>query len=60
MWVAWAILGVFVVFVVFSGEFRVLAVAAGALLLWVGYKRSNMLLTAVGAGFLALMLYVAY
>ncbi|WP_319700524.1 hypothetical protein, partial [Streptomyces europaeiscabiei] len=57
MWVAWAILGVFVVF---SGEFRVLAVAAGALLLWVGYKRSNMLLTAVGAGFLALMLYVAY
>ncbi|MDX2761090.1 hypothetical protein [Streptomyces europaeiscabiei] len=60
MWVAWAILGVFVVFVVFRGEFRVLAVAAGALVLWVGYKRSDMLLTAVGAGFLALMLYVAY
>ncbi|WP_060883432.1 hypothetical protein [Streptomyces caniscabiei] len=60
MWVAWAILGVFVVFVVFNGEFRVLAVAAGALLLWFGYKRGNMLLTALGAGFLALMLYAAY
>ncbi|GAQ61264.1 MULTISPECIES: hypothetical protein [Streptomyces] len=57
MWVALAILGVLVVF---NGEFRVLAVAAGALLLWVGHKRSNMLLTAVGAGFLALMLYAAY
>ncbi|MFD9115580.1 hypothetical protein [Streptomyces bottropensis] len=57
MWVALAILGVLVVF---NGEFRVLAVAAGALLLWVGHKRSNMLLTAIGAGFLALMLYVAY
>ncbi|WP_215448813.1 MULTISPECIES: hypothetical protein [unclassified Streptomyces] len=57
MWVALAILGVLVVF---NGEFRVLAVAAGALLLWVGHKRSSMLLTAVGAGFLALMLYAAY
>ncbi|WP_209442986.1 hypothetical protein [Streptomyces bottropensis] len=54
---ALAILGVLVVF---NGEFRVLAVAAGALLLWVGHKRSNMLLTAIGAGFLALMLYAAY
>ncbi|MDX2600859.1 hypothetical protein PV379_06320 [Streptomyces caniscabiei] len=53
---AWAILGVFVVF---NGEFRVLAVAAGALLLWFGHKRGNML-TALGAGFLALMLYAAY
>ncbi len=57
MWVALAILGVLVVF---NGEFRVLAVAAGALLLWVGHKRSNTLLTAIGAGFLALMLYAAY
>ncbi|MBZ3903549.1 MULTISPECIES: hypothetical protein [Streptomyces] len=57
MWVAWAIFGVLVVF---NGEFRVLAVAAGVLLLWVGHKRSSMLLTAVGAGFLALMLYAAY
>ncbi len=57
MWVAWAILGVFVVF---NGEFRVLAVAAGALLLWFGHKRGNMLLTALGAGATALMLYAAY
>jgi hypothetical protein len=57
MWVALAIFGVLVVF---NGELRVLAVAAGALLLWVGHKRSSRLLTAVGAGFLALMLYAAY
>ncbi|WP_199841449.1 hypothetical protein [Streptomyces scabiei] len=57
MWVALAILGVLVVF---NGEFRVLAVASGALLLWAGHKRSNMLLAAVGAGLLALMLYAAY
>ncbi|MEE1759467.1 MULTISPECIES: hypothetical protein [unclassified Streptomyces] len=37
-----------------------LAVAAGALLLWAGHKRGSMLLTAAGAGFLALMLYAAY
>ncbi|WP_200306835.1 hypothetical protein [Streptomyces adelaidensis] len=54
MWVALAILGVF------NGEFRVLAVAAGVLLLWVGHKRSSMLLTAVGAGFLAVMLFAVY
>ncbi|MEI5578676.1 hypothetical protein [Streptomyces brasiliscabiei] len=54
---AWAIFGVLVVF---NGEFRVLAVAAGVLLLWVGRKRSSLLLTAVGAGVLALMLYAAY
>ncbi|WP_371577181.1 hypothetical protein [Streptomyces sp. NBC_01314] len=57
MWVALAILGVLVVF---NGEVRVLAVAAGGLLLWVGHKSGNMLLAAVGAGFLALMLYAAY
>ncbi|MFF9035259.1 hypothetical protein ACF090_07275 [Streptomyces sp. NPDC014892] len=57
MWVAWAILGVLVVF---NGEFRVLAVAAGALLLWAGRKRGSILLTAAGAGFLALMLYAVY
>lgn len=54
MWVALAILGVLVVF---NGEIRVLAVAAAALLLWVGHKRSSVVLMAVGAGFLALMLF---
>lgn len=37
-----------------------MAVAAGALLMWVGHKRGSVLLTAVGAGFLALMLYAVY
>jgi hypothetical protein len=57
MWVALAIFGVLVVF---NGEFRVLAVAAGVLLLWAGNKRSSMLLTALGAGLLAVLLFAVY
>ncbi|WP_172639030.1 hypothetical protein [Streptomyces tailanensis] len=57
MWVALAILGVLVVF---NGEIRVLAVAAAVLLVWVGHKRSSVVLTAVGAGVLALMLFAWY
>jgi hypothetical protein len=57
MWVALAILGVLLVF---NGEMRVLAVAAAALLLWLGHKRGNMLMTAAGAGALALLWFVAF
>ncbi|MCL6736482.1 hypothetical protein ACFZC6_14130 [Streptomyces ossamyceticus] len=57
MWVALAILGVLLVF---NGEVRVLAVAAAVLLLWLGHKRSNMLMTAAGAGALALLWFVAF
>ncbi|MET9849049.1 hypothetical protein [Streptomyces ossamyceticus] len=57
MWVALAILGVLLVF---NGEVRVLAVAAAVLLLWLGRKHSNMLMTAAGAGALALLWFVAF
>lgn len=57
MWVALTILGVLLVF---NGEFRVLAVAAGVLLVWLGHKRSSVLLQAVGAGFLAVLLFVVF
>ncbi|MDG5805355.1 hypothetical protein P9869_22325 [Streptomyces ossamyceticus] len=57
MWVALAILGVLLVF---NGEVRVLAVAAAVLLLWLGHKRSNLLMTAAGAGALALLWFVVF
>ncbi|MGW0709058.1 hypothetical protein ACWD4G_24425 [Streptomyces sp. NPDC002643] len=54
---ALAILGVLLVF---NGEFRVLAVAAGVLLVWLGHKRSSALLQAVGAAFLAVLLFAVF
>ncbi|WP_338900589.1 hypothetical protein WBG99_11805 [Streptomyces sp. TG1A-60] len=54
---AWVIRGVLVVF---NGELRVLAVVGGALPLGAGDKRSRMLLTAAGAGLLAVTLFAAY